>query len=117
MSKFTEFYAKAMEDTAVKKELQEILEKKSIEDATEAELIKIGVLAKRLGFEITLEEAQNFLHGEEAELDENDLDAVAGGSGKPEVGIEYPGIVPILGKGSEIEVHFDDLGITDTIKI
>lgn len=79
MSKITEFYAKALEDETAKKEIAEVLGEKRFEEADDAQLLKLGEIAARLGYEITLEEAKEYFHPEEAELDEDDLDAVAGG--------------------------------------
>ncbi len=79
MSKVTDFYAKAIADEASKKELTDILGSKPINEASDEQLVKIGELAKKLGFDITLEEAKAYLTSEEAELEEDDLDAVAGG--------------------------------------
>ncbi len=81
MSKVTEFYAKAVADDAAKKELITILGDKKFEEASDEQLAKIGVLAKKLGFDITIEEAKAYLNGDNTELDEDDLDSVAGGKG------------------------------------
>lgn len=79
MSKFSEFYAKASTDETTRKKLAAILGEKSITDAGEEALIKIGSLARELGYEISLDEAKKYLRGNEEDLDEEDLDAVAGG--------------------------------------
>jgi hypothetical protein len=81
MSKVSDFYVKATADESAKKELSAILGGKKIDDATDEELVKIGELAKKLGFDITVDEAKAYLNGDDAELDDNDLDAVAGGKG------------------------------------
>lgn len=81
MSKVSEFYAKALADEAAKNELIVILGDKKIEEASDEQLAKVGDLAKKLGFDITVEEAKAYLKGGEAELDEGDLEAVAGGKG------------------------------------
>lgn len=81
MSKVSEFYAKAMADEGAKAELAAILEGKAVNDANDEQLEKIGELAKKLGYEITIEEAKEYINGNEAELDDDDLDAVAGGKG------------------------------------
>lgn len=81
MSKMSEFYAKAIADESAKAELIAILGEKKLEEADDAQLEKIGEVAKKLGFEISLEEAKGYLGGAETELDEEDLDAVAGGKG------------------------------------
>jgi hypothetical protein len=80
MSKVSDFYAKAVEDEASKNELIAILGDKKITEASDEQLVKVGELAKKIGFEITLDEAKAYLNGGE-ELDEEDLDAVAGGKG------------------------------------
>lgn len=81
MSKVTDFYAKALADESAKKELITILGDKKIEEASDEQLAKVGELAKKLGFEITIDEAKAYLSSDNAELDEDDLDAVAGGKG------------------------------------
>ncbi len=81
MSKVTDFYINAIADEATKKELIDILGNKSINEASDDQLVKIGKLANKLGFDITLEEAKAYLTSEETELNEDDLDAVAGGKG------------------------------------
>lgn len=79
MSKVSKFYADAMTDEAVKNKLIKILGGKNFEDANDEQLAKIGEIAKELGFDITIEDAKTYLRGEDLELDEDDLDAVAGG--------------------------------------
>lgn len=79
MSKVSEFYAKAVADESAKKELITILGDKKFTEASDDQLAKIGELAKRLGFEITIDEAKAHLNGDHSELDEEELDAVAGG--------------------------------------
>lgn len=86
MSKVSEFYAKALADDAAKKELIIILGENKIEDASDEQLTKVGQLAKKLGYDITVEEAKAYLNGDNAELDEDDLDAVAGGKGGSNTG-------------------------------
>ncbi len=81
MSKVSEFYAKALADESAKKELIVILGENKIEDASDDQLAKVGKLAKKLGYDITVDEAKAYLKGDNAELDEDDLDAVAGGKG------------------------------------
>lgn len=79
MSKVTEFYKKALADESAKGELIAILGDKKFKEASDEQLKEIGKLAKKLGFDITVEEAKAYLNGDNAELDEADLDAVAGG--------------------------------------
>lgn len=81
MSKISEFYTKAMEDETSRQLLEEILGDRRFEGANDEQLLRIGEVAKRLGYEISLEEAKAYLNGEETALDEDDLDAVAGGKG------------------------------------
>lgn len=81
MSKVSEFYAKALADEAAKKELITILGDNKIEEASDEQLVKVGDLAKKLGYDITVDEAKAYLNGDDTELDEDDLDAVAGGKG------------------------------------
>ncbi|MGN0629880.1 MAG: hypothetical protein ACI4JN_00995, partial [Ruminococcus sp.] len=73
MSKVTDFYAKALADESAKKELITILGDKKIEEASDEQLAKVGALAKKLGFDITIEEAKAYLSSDNAELDEDDL--------------------------------------------
>lgn len=95
MSKVSDFYAKVMSDEGTKAKLGNILGGKSINEADDEQLKKIGGLAKELGFEITVEEAKNYLKGDNTELDDDDLDAVAGGKvyepGKCPCGVLTPG--------------------------
>ena len=84
MSKMTDFYAKVMADEALKAELSEALKGKSFDAATDDDLLKVGEIAKKAGFDISLQEAKDFLDPKEAALDDDDLDAVAGGTGKPQ---------------------------------
>ncbi len=79
MSKFEDFYAKVLADEGAKKEISSILAGKSLEAASDEQLEKIGGLAKRLGFEITVAEAREFMKKGDKKLSEEDLDAVAGG--------------------------------------
>lgn len=82
MSKIADFYSTVMQDDILKKELVEILEEKSILEANDKQLMEIGKIAEKLGVEISLDEAKKFLSGNNMELDDNDLDAVAGGKGE-----------------------------------
>lgn len=81
MNKVTEFYAKALADESSKAELASILGESRIQDASDEQLKKIGQLAEKLGYEITVQEAKDYLNGSETELGEEDLEAVAGGKG------------------------------------
>ena len=86
MNKIVEFYTKALENEETKKELIMILGEKKFEEADDTQLEKIGEVAKKLGYEITIEEAKAYLNKEDAELDAEDLDAVAGGKGETSIG-------------------------------
>ena len=79
MSKISDFYAKVMSDEKTKSELESILDGKPIEKASGKQMKKIGKLAEDLGFDITAEEAKNYLKNDNSELDMDDLDSVAGG--------------------------------------
>lgn len=79
MNKFTAFYEALMQDKNKKVQLERILCNKNIEEADMEELEQISKLALELGFDISAEEARDYLYVEERELDEEDLDAVAGG--------------------------------------
>ena len=79
MSKFNDFYKKVMEDEKIKAEVIEVLGDDTFEKASDEKLAKIGEIAKKAGYEFTLEEAK--AHFEGGELDEDELDAVAGGKG------------------------------------
>ncbi len=79
MSKITEFYAKAMENEDIKKELIEILGDRKFEEADDTQLVKIGDVAKKTGYEISMDEVKAYFSKEDTELDIDDLDAVAGG--------------------------------------
>lgn len=81
MSKVTDFYAKVMADEGLKAELEAVLGGKDIAAATDDELLKIGDIAKKAGFDISVDEAKAYLNPEETALDDDDLDAVAGGKG------------------------------------
>ena len=78
MSKFNDFYAKVMADDALKAEVIKVLGDSTFDKATNDQLVKIGEIAKGAGFEFTAEEAK--AHFEGGELDDDELDAVAGGS-------------------------------------
>ena len=84
MSKMADFYSKVMTDKALLSKLKDILGDKHITDASDADLEKIGALAKEVGFEITLAEAKEYLSANETVVSDEALDAVAGGAnGKP----------------------------------
>ena len=82
MNKLAEFYAKVMEDEAAKKEFLEVMGEKSMDELTDGEFGKLEELAKRIGFDITAEEAKSYLKSSEdfeEELSVDELDNAAGG--------------------------------------
>ena len=79
MSKFNDFFAKVMADDALKTEVIKVLGDSKFENATDEQLAKIGEIAKGAGFEFTAAEAKAHFDG--GELDDDELDAVAGGKG------------------------------------
>ena len=79
MSKVSEFYSKAVSEETSAKKLAEILGGKDMSKATDEQLLAVGKLASELGYDITIDEAKAFLS--DGELDEDDLDSVAGGKG------------------------------------
>lgn len=81
MSKISDFYSKLLTDEDMKKEVYAILKDKTISDATDDELGHISLIAKKAGFDISVEEAKSYISGMINELDDDDLDAVAGGKG------------------------------------
>lgn len=83
MSKFTDFYKKAVANDEAKKELTAILGDREFKEATDEQLEKLSGLAKKLGFDITVEEARAYLNNANTELDDDELDAVAGGKQLP----------------------------------
>lgn len=82
MNKVAEFYAKAMGDEAAKAEFLETVGDKAPDRLTDAELEKLGAIAKKLGFDITVEEIRNYL-APLGELSDDALGDVAGGSSDP----------------------------------
>ncbi|MDO4273664.1 MAG: hypothetical protein Q4D16_08340 [Eubacteriales bacterium] len=86
MDKFQQFYEKLTE-SGKEKEFQEILLKyhpnaASFADIGEEAWKEVGKMAEDMGYSIKPEEAVEYFSGEEIELDEDDLDSVAGGKGK-----------------------------------
>ena len=86
MSKFNDFYGKITEDEKIAKEVAIVLGGDTFENASDEKLFKIGEIAKKAGFEFTLDEARAYFG--EGELEDDDLDAVAGG--KPDNTIPMP---------------------------
>jgi hypothetical protein len=87
MSKMTDFYTKVMADKETAQRFEAILAGKQIQEADDAQLERIGILAKQLGFDITLEEAKAYF-AQDKKLGENELEAVAGGK-PPKVRSRY----------------------------
>ena len=79
MSKVADFYVKAIADEEAKKKLAEVLDGKNFDKLTDAQLKEVGDIAKDLGFDITLDEAKEYLKSIEDELSDDALQAVAGG--------------------------------------
>ncbi len=79
MSTISDFYAKVMADEAAKKKITDILGNTQIENADDEQLGKIGEVAKGMGFSISVKEAKEYFNGNEEELSDESLEAVAGG--------------------------------------
>jgi hypothetical protein len=81
MSKVAEFLNKAAEDEAVKAELVAVLSDGKAGKSGDEQLEKIAEIAKKYGYEFSVEEAKAYLNGnaENGELDDDDLEKVAGG--------------------------------------
>ena len=82
MSKVADFYAKVLANEELQGKLGNILQGKNIVEATDDDLKKIGEVAKAEGFDITLEEARDYIQSDEAAVSDEALDAVAGGAQK-----------------------------------
>lgn len=80
MNKIAEFYTKAMADESAKAELEAVIGGKNISELSDEELLKIGKIAEKLGFAITLDEAKSYFAGEGEEISDDELDKVSGGS-------------------------------------
>ena len=88
MNKFNEFYTKLNEDSNLKKEVSDVLGNDKFENLSEEKMLRIGEIAQKAGFDFTLDEVMRYFSG--GELDDDDLDAVAGGKGDSyEVRIEH----------------------------
>ncbi len=88
MSKFTDFYEALLQNEEAKKQVLDILGEKALSQADDQELEAISSIAGQLGYEISGEEARKYFQDEEKELDEDELDAVAGGK-RGEVRVHY----------------------------
>ena len=80
MNKVAEFYAKVMEEKETAAEFAEAMGGKTMNELGDAEYEKLGKLAEKLGFAISVEEAKSYLSSTEGELSDGELDAVAGGA-------------------------------------
>lgn len=85
MSQIADFYAKVMQEKELLAEVEKVLAGKEITEATDEQLTKIGDIAKKNGFEVTLEEAKKYLAEGEKELSDETMDSVAGGVVKGKV--------------------------------
>ncbi|MGP1406689.1 Nif11-like leader peptide family RiPP precursor [Selenomonas sp.] len=101
MSKMSDFYTKVVSDAGLRAKVDAVLAGKDIANLTDEELQKIGEIAKEAGFDISLDEAKEYLAAEAKELSDEALDAVAGGVNK--------GVIECEGKNAgthdEIEGH------------
>ena len=77
MSKFNDFFKNIMEHSELKAEVAGVLGDVPFEKASDEQLVKIGKIAKKAGFDFALDEVKEFFAC--GELDDDDLDAVAGG--------------------------------------
>ena len=80
MNKVTTFYNKVLSDEKSKKEYFGIAGDTELEKLSAEQISKLGELAKKIGIEISEEEFHEYVSG--GELDDDDLDAVAGGKGE-----------------------------------
>ncbi len=79
MSKMAEFYAKVSDDEKLLAKGNKILDGTEVTEATDAQLLEIGKLAKEAGFDFTLEEVKGYLASGELDLGDESLGDVAGG--------------------------------------
>ena len=77
-----EFYSKVTADETSKAKLEKILDGKDITEATDDQLKAIGDIAKEFGYNFTIDEVKNFIESGDVQLDDDALDAVAGGTNK-----------------------------------
>ena len=80
--KISEFYAKVIDDAALKAKVEKILGGKEITEATDEQLKKIGDIAKEWGYNFTIDEVKEFISSGEVQLSDDALDNVAGGVNK-----------------------------------
>jgi hypothetical protein len=79
MSKMSDFYVKVSSDAELLAKVNEALGDTEVTQASDAQLTKIGEIAKGAGFEITLAEAKEYLAAGEFDLGDDALANVAGG--------------------------------------
>lgn len=79
MDKFSEFYQKVSADEKATRKFMDIVKDKDFSKLTESDFEKLVPLAETLGFDITAKEAYDHFCGDISELDEEQLDMVAGG--------------------------------------
>ena len=82
MDKMAIFYAKVIADKGLRDKVAGILKGKDINQATDEQLAQIGELAKSTGYDITLEEAKDYLAADAKDLSDEAHEAVAGGGNK-----------------------------------
>ena len=80
--KISEFYAKVIDDAALKAKVEKILGGKEITEATDEQLKAIGEVAKELGYNFSLDEVKNFIASGDVQLSDDAPDNVAGGVNK-----------------------------------
>ena len=80
--KIAEFYTKVTEDENCKAEVEKILGGKEITEATDDQLKAIGEIAKKMGYNFTIDEVKDFIASGDVQLSDDALDNVAGGVNK-----------------------------------
>ena len=86
--KISAFYEKVTSDDALKAKLEKILGGVDIAEATDDQLKAVGEIAKDLGYDFTIDEVKDFIASGDVQLDDDALDAVAGGVNKGAVECE-----------------------------
>ena len=79
MNKFQEFYTAVMNDEKAKKEFADIMNGRSFNDMSESDFQDLAPFAEKLGFEISAKEAFDHFNTGSETIDDDELDAVAGG--------------------------------------
>lgn len=90
MSKFVEFYQKIQSDEATKTAFIKVAEENGIKagtsfaDLTDAQINALIPVAKGAGFDFTLNELKDYFNEKkDGSLSDDELEMVAGGTGKP----------------------------------